>query len=203
MAYFWAFVYTGPLVLIFYILMVRELYHLVLEDYRGLQTAGRYAMYLSLAGAVAISILALLPKFTPTMTQSSKGLFLVSAAERGVDTALAVFIILLLALLSRYPIQLRRNVRVQAVIYSIFFLSSTMVLLARMVLGKQSVATLNAASSVISVCSIFAWLVMLSPEGERAPQRRTDARAKNEQRLLLQLEELNAALLRVSRSKIG
>ncbi|MDE3165784.1 MAG: hypothetical protein KGN36_08265, partial [Acidobacteriota bacterium] len=99
--YFYTFVLAEPVVLIFYILLVRELYRLVLNDYRGLQTAGRYAMYVSLSGAVAVSILTLIPKFKPTTPQVSKALGVLAATERGVETALAVFIILLLALLSR------------------------------------------------------------------------------------------------------
>src|SRR4051794_11748623 len=45
-AYFYCYVITLPLVLFFYILLVRELYQLVLQDYKGLQTAGRWAMYM-------------------------------------------------------------------------------------------------------------------------------------------------------------
>ncbi len=201
--YFYTFVFCEPVVLIFYILLVRELYRLVLKDYSGLQTAGRYIMYLSLAGAVAVSILTLIPKFTPTTPQISQGLGVLAATERGVETALAVFILLLLALLSRYPIQLRRNVRVQATVYSVFFLSSTMAVLVRSVLGLGSIDAVNVAYSIVSVISIFAWLFMLSPAGETAPQRRTGAGAEHEERLLMQLEGLNAALLRVSRQKVG
>src|SRR5690242_18301277 len=60
-AYQYWFVTTLPIVLAFYILLVMELYRLVLAKYRGLQTAGRWAMYVSLIGSVAISILTLIP----------------------------------------------------------------------------------------------------------------------------------------------
>src|SRR3954447_4101581 len=53
------------LTLLFYVLLGAELYRLVLEKYRGLQTAGRWAMYVSLLISASISILMLLPKINP------------------------------------------------------------------------------------------------------------------------------------------
>ena len=201
--YFWIFVCTMPVVLAFYVLLVRELYKLVLEDYRGLQTAGRWAMYASLVGAVAVAILTLIPKIQPSMPQRSVAIGYVQVSERGIETALAVFIFLLLVLLSRYPIHLRRNVRIHAVVYSIFFLGSTMAVLARTILGMKSLSTLNTIGSVINVCCIFAWLILLRPAGEKAPARQMKAAGEDERRLLLQLEGINAALLRVGRPKVG
>ncbi len=201
--YFWLYVGTLPIVLMFYVLLVRELYRLVLYDYRGLQTAGRWAMYASLAGAVAISILTLIPKIQPSMPQRSKTMNLVVVSERGIDTALAIFIFLLLALLSRYPIQLRRNVRVHAVVYSIFFLTGTMGMTARALLGLKLMGTLNTVNTIINVCCVFAWLILLNPAGEEVRPRQAVAVGDNERRLLLQLEGLNTALLRVGRSRIG
>jgi len=111
-AYFYSYIFTLPAALVFYILLVMELYRLVLEQYKGLHSVGKWAMYASVAGAVTISILTLIPKITPSMPQKSTAIGLVMVSERGVYTALAVFIILLLLLLSFFPIQLRRNVRV-------------------------------------------------------------------------------------------
>src|SRR5437879_1600430 len=53
---------TEPIVLTFYILLIRELYRLVLEKYKGLYTLGRWAMYLSMAIAVIVSGLSLIPR---------------------------------------------------------------------------------------------------------------------------------------------
>src|SRR5262245_24306583 len=93
--YFYAYVVTLPLVLGFYILLVMELYRLVLKKYRGLQTAGRWAMYISLTGALTVSILTLIPQIQPSMPQRSKVMRIILVSERGIETALAVFILLL------------------------------------------------------------------------------------------------------------
>src|SRR5260370_30655892 len=104
------------IVLTFYILLVRELYRLVLDKYKGLYTLGRWAMYLAMTVSVIISVLSLIPKITPTTPQTSKIMTFVLGTERGVDTALALFIVLLLLFLSRYPVRLSRNVRTYALI---------------------------------------------------------------------------------------
>jgi hypothetical protein len=202
-AYFYSYVVTLPLVLLFYILLVRELYQLVLQDYKGLQTAGRWTMYVSLAGSLAIAILTLLPKIKPSMPQRSKVMGFLVYSERGVDTALVLFIILLLALLSRYPIQLRRNVRVNALVYSVFFLSGTLNMTARTILGVPSLGTLNSMITVVNVCSVYAWLFLLSPAGEKVAVPKVGVKAENERRLLMQLEDLNAALLRLRADRVG
>src|SRR5262249_43602841 len=97
------------LALIFYVLLVVELYRLVLERYRGLRTVGYVSMLLSVVISAFISVLSLLPKVVSLSAPSATyRLFLV--VERGMDTALALFIILLLAFLSRYPVKLSKNV---------------------------------------------------------------------------------------------
>src|SRR6185437_15771741 len=171
----------------------------VLEKYRGLQTAGRWAMYLSLVVSVSISVLTLLPKINPAMSERNRMIRVFLTAERGIDMALALFIILLLAVLSRYPIQLSRNVRVHAAVYSVFFLSNTIGLLMRSYFGTRLADAANLVITGIGACSVFAWLILLSPAGEEirsAPRRMAP---EQEKRLLGQLDLLNATLLRASR----
>ena len=115
--------------------MVVELYKLVLEKYKGLYTLGRWALYVSLAISVSISAISLLPQIKPTMPQRSRIMLYVLATERGIHTGLAIFIILILCFLSFFPVKLSRNVRVHALVFSIFFLSSTFVLLMRSLFG--------------------------------------------------------------------
>jgi len=201
--YFWFYVCTFPIVLGFYVLLVLELYRLVLKDYRGLQTVGRWAMYASVIGSAIISILSLIPRIQASMPYKSRVIRYILAGERGIDLALLVFIILLLAILSRYPIQLRRNVRIHAIVYSIFFFSNTMEALARTVLGLKLGDTLNTINAVVSLCSMLSWLILLSPAGEKMGERKPAADSEHERRLMIQLEGLNLALLRVSRQKIG
>jgi hypothetical protein len=190
---------TDPLVVGFYILMVVELYRVVLSKYKGLYSLGRWAMYASVVVAVTISLLSLLPKLTPATPQRTRLMGYFIFTERGIDSALAIFILLILLFLSRYPIRLSQNARVHALIYSVFFLSNTVGLFLRMLFGLKASENLNMVFTAISASSMIAWLVLLSPAGEEIPDKQLRIRPEQEQRLLTQLDALNASLLRVSR----
>jgi hypothetical protein len=191
-------VLTEPLEFGFYVLMVVELYKLVLEKYKGLYSLGRWALYVSLAISVAISGISLLPRITPSMPQRSRIMFYVLATERGIETALAIFIVLMLCFLSVFPVKLSRNVRMQALVFSILFLSNTFVVLMRSLFGHRLQDELNTMLMAVSAGSIVAWLALLRVAGEDVPQAPALYGQQHESRLLTHLDSLNAALLRVS-----
>jgi hypothetical protein len=186
------------IVLLFYVLLVRELYGLVLDKYKGLYTLGRWAMYIAMAVSLIISALSLLPRINPSMAQPSKIMAYVLAADRGIETALAIFIVLLLLFLSRYPVKLSPNVRIHAVIYSIFFLSNTFVVLMRSLFGLRLAAEASIALMAVAAVCVVAWLILLSPAGAEVQIPLGNSHgAQHEHRLLSQLDALNAALLKV------
>jgi hypothetical protein len=187
---------TSPIVLIFYVLIVLELYRVVLEDYKGLLSAGRWAFYVSLALSLTISALSLLPKIKPGMAQRSKSMFYELAAERGIDTSLAIFIILMLCFLSVFRVRLSRNVRVLTLVYSVFFLSNTFVVLMRSLFGLRMVDEVNALLNAVAAASVIAWLVLLKPTGEEAKPAPVRVEKGYEERLLTHLDALNSALMR-------
>jgi hypothetical protein len=101
--------------------------------------------------------------------------------------------------LSKYPISLSRNVVVHTVIYSIFFLSDALVLLGRTLLGYHVGQTSNLVATAIgSACSV-AWAVLLTAHGEEVRAQLPQIRPEAEERILHQLDALNATLLKVSR----
>jgi hypothetical protein len=191
-------VLTDPVGLGFYVLMVMELYKLVLDKYKGLYTLGRWALYVSLAISVGTSAISLLPRIKPSMPQSSKVMFYVLATERGIDTALAIFIILILCFLSFFPVKLSRNVRVHALVFSIFFLSNTFVLLMRSLFGHRMADVVNTSLLGVTAASVVAWLTLLRTAGEDLPPVPAAFGPEHETRLLSHLDSLNAALLRAS-----
>jgi hypothetical protein len=191
-------VVTSPMVWAFYVLMMVELYRLVLERYKGLYTVGRWALYASLAVSVGISAMTLMPRIKPTMAQRSKIMIYMLATERGIDTGLAIFIIVMLGFLSFFPVKLSRNVRVHALVFSIFFLSSTFVLLMRSLFGMHLADEVNAVLTVITVGSLVAWLTLLRPAGEETRRAQVTVGPEYESRLLAHLDSLNSALLRSS-----
>jgi hypothetical protein len=191
-------VLTEPFEFGFYVLMVVELYKLVLEKYKGLYSLGRWALYLSLAISVSISAITLLPRINPTMPQRSKIMFYVIATERGIQTGLAIFIILILCFLSLFPVRLSRNVRVHALVFSIFFLSNTFVLLMRSLFGMHLLNVVNISLMGVTAASLLAWLTLLHVEQEDPVHAPMPLEPEHESRLLAHLDSLNTALLRTS-----
>jgi hypothetical protein len=191
-------VLTEPIEFGFYVLMVLELYKLVLEKYKGLYSLGRWALYVSLAISVGISIISLLPRIKPSLPQPSKIMFYMLATEQGIQTGLAIFIVLILCFLSLFPVKLSRNVRVHALVFSIFFLSSTFMLLMRSLFGLRLADELNTVLMGVTAASVVAWLTLLRAAGEDPSPVPVAYGQEHESRLLAHLDSLNAALLRVS-----
>jgi hypothetical protein len=190
---------TQPIFWLFHIFLVAELYRLVLEGHRGIYTLGRWAMYASVAIAVCISILSLLPHFTPHTPQQSKILGVMFAIDRGIDFALAIFLILILLFLSRFPIKLSRNVLVHAAVYTVYFFSSAFAVFLRTLFGVRA----NISTSLLfmgGACAcLAAWLILLNRHGEKVQPHLLAISPQREKAALRQLESLNATLLKVSR----
>ena len=195
-AYLKVWMLTEPFLWTFYILVVFELYRLVLEKYKGLYTLGRWAMYVGIAVSAAVSALSLMLKFKPSAPQRSHFLPYFLAAERGIDLSLAIFILLILFFLSRYPVALSRNVRLHATLYSIYFLTSTSGLLMLGLFGVRLVDAANLLFMSVTTGCVIAWLFLLNPAGEQAGDKLPRLSGEHERRLLTQLDAVNAALLK-------
>lgn len=193
------YIITQPLGWIFSILIVRELYTLVLEKFKGLATLGRWFQYAGLTIALLISGLALLPQMRSGTAQRSVVLGYFYAIERGVDCALLVFLLLLLVWLSRYPVPLSRNLLIHSMVYSTLFLSGSVGLFARVFFGFQLSREVSTAMLGVLTACILTWLICLSERGEEVRLSVPRFGPEEEKRILNQLEALNSTLLRISR----
>jgi hypothetical protein len=193
------FLFTEPIVLVFYVLVVLELYKLVLERYTGLYTLGRWAMYVAIAISVTMSLLVMLPKIAPSTPETRKYLFREIGVERGVDLSLVLFILLIVLFLGRYPVTLARNVIVHTGIYALFFLSETLVLMLWTLLGIKTADGINLCLTILSSACTAAWWLLLSAKGEEVQVNAPQLRPESEERILQQLDSLNATLMKVSR----
>lgn len=197
--YFRFFIFTEPIIWLFYVLIVIELYTLVLEKHRGLYTLGRWALYVGLSLSVLISGLTLLPKLEGGESQTAPLLSYYYAIERGVDFSLLIFLVLILLWLTRYPVPLSRNVIVHSLVYFILFLSSTIGLLARVIFGLELNNALNSFFMGVGAACILIWLFFLTPKGEQVRVSVAVLGPEHEQRILDQLDALNKTLLKASR----
>lgn len=189
---------TTPLFWLLYVLVVFELCGLILERHKGLYTLGRWAMYAGLAVAVSVSVLSLLPHITPATPQRSRIMGYILATERGVDFSLALFILLILLFLTRYPVPLSRNVVIHSVVFSLFFLSNTLGILLYSVFGLHVNSEVNLFLMGICSACMVGWLVLLNAKGEEVRLRTMQFGRGDEERILFQLDSLNDTLLRAS-----
>jgi hypothetical protein len=193
------YILSEPLSWILCAWVVIELYSLVLDDYRGLSTVGRWTLMVAMAVALMASAASfLVPSRGPG--QSSRLLPYYYATERAVYFSLVVFLLAILFVLLHYPITLRRNIIVHSIVYSVYFLSNTVIYVVLSTLGYGTVQTVDYALQAVTLASLGAWLVLLNPAGEQRKARlRPDWMPGQEAELVQQLASLNDMLLRVAR----
>jgi hypothetical protein len=192
--YQYVWVLTEPLEWLFFVLVVLEIYALVLEDYRGLSTAGRWALITGVLIALFASGISLL---APSQYSQSRLMTYYYVAERAVYFSLVVFLLSILGLLMQYPITLSRNIVLHSMVFSVYFLGNTVLYLLLSMRGADSILMVKYALSTITLLSVGAWLAMLNPAGElRKVRLRPHWMPGREEALVSQLNNLNAALLR-------
>ncbi|HEV3199105.1 MAG TPA: hypothetical protein VGZ73_14430 [Bryobacteraceae bacterium] len=206
--YFYSWVFTEPFVWMFYVWVVLELCRLVLERHRGLYTLGKWAMYLGMAISVTLSVVSILAKFQAAPPQRSRSLHTsvigyFYAADRGVTFCMAIFLLLMMLLLSRYPVRLSRNVVLHTTLYTIFFLSNTLGMILSSVFGQHLFTTIDAGLMGVSALSILAWLIFLNPNGEDVRVNIPHFAPEHEKRILYHLDALNSTLLKVSHKEVS
>jgi len=197
--YLWLFTKSEPIIMLFYVLIVLELYRLVLERYQGLYTLGRWVMVAAMTIAVAISMMSLRAATAQQIQKFSFWVIFELRAEARVDLALVVFILLIIWFLSRYPIRVNRNVVVHTIIYSIFFFANSLGLVFWFFQMNIKDDRINTILMGISSACAVAWWIGLTAKGEEVQVHLPSLGPGAEQRVLQQLEALNATLLKASR----
>ena len=193
-AYYRFWMVSEPLLWIIEILLVRELCGAVLERYRGIRTLGRWTMYASMVISVGFSILALRAHLDSALSNRSPTLALVTGMERGVTLALAIFLLLMLFLVSRYPMHLSRNVMLITVVFTTFFLTTTLGAILRTVFDRRLGLKADVVLAALATVCVIAWMVLLTPAGEEVEGHWLHFSPHHEARLLRQLASLNRSL---------
>ncbi len=196
--YFWAYLFTAPLLWVFYFLVVREIYGIIFMGYRGIYTVTRWTMYAAWLLSLVLSILSIV--VTHSASAGKSNLKYILTVERAVVFSLVLFLPLALYFLSHYPIQLHRNAVVHVVLYSILFLTDAVAIAVSMAGGREPTYFANIGLMAISGLCFGAWSLLLTRRGEirhvHVVQRRSPA---NDARLLDELNAMNQTLLHVIR----
>jgi len=197
-AYQHIWVLTEPVEWLFFVLLVLEIYSLVLQDYRGLATVGRWTLILAVVLAVGASLASLMvPSQLTTQGHLMRYYYV---AERAVYLSLALFLLTILAFMVQYPVAPSRNIVIHSFVFSFYFLGNTVLYLMVTTRGKGFLIFVTYALDACALAALGAWLALLKPAGEtRKLALRPQWMPGKEEDLVNQLKYLNAALLRAGR----
>jgi len=192
---FW--VVSEPVEWLLYVLVVLEISSLVLQDYKGLSTAGRWVLITAVVGALLASGISLL---APSLLTGQGPLMrYYYVAERAVYFSLVVFLLSNLGLLMQYPITLNRNTILHSMVFSVYFLGNTVIYLLLSMRGYDTLPAVVVGMDMITLAALATWLVRLKPAGELSKLRlRPQWMPGKEEDLIGQLNHLNMALLRAT-----
>src|SRR5262249_45650534 len=200
--YFFIWLFTHPVYWVFYVLVIRELCGLILEKYAGLKSLGRWFMYGSVAVALMVSLVSMMPGINPSiLARSTRGAMgYVLTLDKGVTISLAVFLLVLFGLLSRYPIRLPRNILIHYFLFTVFFLSDGLTKLWMAMFGVDTFEVANLVVAVLTTACGFAWIALLRKKGEEVTGQAPRIDSRREEHLLSQLNYLNQTLLKSTKS---
>jgi hypothetical protein len=188
------FVVSDGLIVAFDALVVLELYSIILGNLRGIASVARRYIKITLALAILISLLPLLIEKTPSTLTGYLFTF-----ERPVLSSLVVFVLLICVFLAYYPVPLGRNVMVYLTGYALYFLTTATMAFINNLGYFWNRQKSNVDMGIAVACQAL-WLLALSRQGEK---KRVVVghhwKPGDEQRLLAQLEAINASLLRSAR----
>lgn len=186
---------TEPVIWLLYVLVVLELCSLVFKDYRGIQALGRWIVYGSLSFSVLVSIVTVLPTWMHS-TEEAFSLQRFLMVERGIDFAVVVLLLLLLSFLVLFPVQLSRNVIAHSVLFAVFFTTNSMgILIVNLTSYRLGVSVSTILMAVTDLC-LIGWLILMNRDGEQKMMAIRHPVAVDESRLVAQLAEINATLMR-------
>src|SRR5205085_2589583 len=101
-------------------------------------------------------------------------------------------------------VALTRNIIVHCIVYTIFFMGISMTIHIRNVVGHELMRELNEIVMVLSGACYLVWIFAITEKGEsRIVTLRHNWTVTDEQRLIHQLDNINATLLRASRREFG
>ena len=197
--YGWIWILTEPLVWVLHVLVVLELYSLVLQNYKGIASMGRWALLAGLTLGVVLSS-ATLPAELSHSAQRYAMLRSYLVVSRGLDASLVIFLLSITAFLAWFPVPLNRNVVLYSVVYALYFITGALAELAVNLRGIPAWNAVNIAVNGVDLLCLGVWIVLLNRAGESetvvvrhawTPQR--------EEFLVGQLAAINTSLMRSAR----
>lgn len=193
------YVLIEPVNWIFYFLVVRELYDRVFAAFPGIRGSARF--YVNVCTGLALVVSWIMVSVAPPSPLGAAFTYVLFWGKF-TSFALAVFILTMIFLVSRYPVEIARNEAVSIVLLTCMFFGDFLVL---RLLGQASSSAMlirNYALLVLSSLCFLAWGVLIRTP-ERSQVRKRPAGDDGEARRLIEQLALIDSLLLKSGSRIG
>ena len=193
-----AFLILQPVIWLFYIGVVLEIYRKCLSRFKGIARVGQQVLVFGLIGSMVLSVATIQPDLESSRHVGAVSVLYITAAHRVITGGITLFLLLLAVVLNWFPVPVAANTIFHTAVSFFFFLSMTVAHLYRNLTGKGATDTVNTAVLVMGAFCLLAWGWRLIPEGESVggdpPGSTTDSGW-----LLAQMEAINRALMRVAK----
>jgi hypothetical protein len=196
------------------ILAILEIFNLVMRNHPGIGGFGRKMLIFALAIAVTLSALTIFLDGTLNQPADGHNQGSVQSGSQRQNPVLRSFLVyfrfimggvmlfwlFLLAFIAWFPVALSRNTVIHSAIFAVYFMAKTGILLALNLLGHQIVSAVNSLIPLVALLCLCCWLLFLNPAGEKKMVRVGHRwNPADEDRLLQQLDAINATLARSSK----
>lgn len=194
--YGWCWTLTAPIQWILNVLVVVQLYSLVLRNHKGIASLGRWILCAGLAIALGISALTV-PADLSHSAEKYPVLRYLFVVEKGVDTSMVIFLLLITAFLVWFPIPLSRNVVLYSMVFALFYLSNALAEFVQNLRGSAVWGAVSLALLVLNLLCLGIWIVFLNRAGEsKTVVVRHGWAPQHEEFLVQQLAAINSSLMR-------
>lgn len=189
--------------------MVYALLQAILGELPGILRFSRKLLNITFIAAIALSLIT--SRIDEAMATSNG--YLATAAspigravtiafdlDRVISTVALLVLLVILAFVLWFPVQMPRNLVIFSIGLVVYFAANTALMLTRGLWSKQSLFLVsNVIAFVLSACYAY-WTIFITREGEARSVRIGHRwQAREQERLVGQLEALNASLLRAAR----
>lgn len=184
-----------PISWLLYIWVVYAILRKIMLCQRGILSVSRKVFAVCFASAGIVGVLSARVEFVVARPDAPVKLALI--VERGFCTVSLLLLCVTLVYLLWFPIEVTRNSALLCSGLMVYFAVKTALLLARDIWSPDSVRLVSLILILISTACLAMWAVFLTQAGEYETVRPGHSWKPNEQeRLLHQLEAINAVLLR-------
>lgn len=183
----------------------------ILANFRGILRFSRRLLSTSLVVCIAVGLASAVPEYwasglsgpqtSADFLQKLVGMALIF--DRVMCSAALLVLLVMLCLLLWFPVDVSRNLAVFTSGFVLYFAAKTALLLGRNFWSHDSTRIVSIAiTAVLSLCLAY-WAVFISAAGEHVRTRLGHRwQPREQERMIGQLEAMNAALLRVSQRKM-